>query len=88
MSTVASTIGSSTGSSFSTAEERERSKDRMKDLKIACLPTSGEALRDWIVNLKWTLAGDCWCHHGVHATDLTTTTAATKSLSNNLLSVF
>jgi hypothetical protein len=84
MSTAASTVAST----FSTTEEQERSKDRMKELKIASLPTSGEALSEWIMNLKWSLAGDCWCHDGVHATDLTKTTAATKSLSNNLLSVF
>ncbi len=60
----------------------------MKELKIASLPTSGEALREWIVNLKWSLAGDCWCHDGIHATDLKSTTDATKSMSNDLLSVF
>jgi hypothetical protein len=33
------------------------------------------------------LAGNCWCHDGVHATDIVTTTPSNKSLSNNLLSV-
>jgi hypothetical protein len=84
MSTTASTVSSS----FSTTEERERSKNRMKDLKISSLPTSGEALRKWIMNLKWSLAGDCWCQDGIHAIDIKTTTPATKSLSNDLLSVF
>jgi hypothetical protein len=60
----------------------------MADLKIAPLPTSGEALRKWVLNLKWSLAGDCWCHNRTHATDIVTTTAHNKSLSNDLLSVF
>jgi hypothetical protein len=38
----------------------------MTDLKIPSLPTSGKPLRDWILNLKWTLAGDYWCQDGTH----------------------
>jgi hypothetical protein len=59
----------------------------MTDLKVASLPTSGKALHEWVLNLKWSLAGNCWCHNGVHATDIVTTTPGTKSLSNDLLSV-
>jgi hypothetical protein len=88
ISTTASTASISTSSStYSSSEERERSKDRMTDLKISPLPTSGDALREWVLTLKWSLAGDCWCHDGTHATDITVTTPSTKSLSNDLMSV-
>jgi hypothetical protein len=59
----------------------------MSDLKVVPLPTSGKALYEWVLNLKWPLAGNCWCHDGVHATDIVTTTPSNKSLSNDLLSV-
>jgi hypothetical protein len=78
-----------TSSLFSVTDERERSKDRMESIKIiTALPTSGEALREWVLNLNWVLSGDVWCDaHGTHATDLLETTASTKSLSKDLLSV-
>jgi hypothetical protein len=88
MSTTASTAGSTAGSLLSSAEERKCSKDWMANLKILSLPTSGEALRGWVLNLKWSLLGNCWSHDGIHATNLTTTTAGNKLLSNNLLTVF
>jgi hypothetical protein len=78
-----------TSSLFSVTDERERSKDRMESIKtITALPTSGEALREWVLNLNWVLSGDVWCDaHGTHATDIVTTTSHTKSLSKDLLSV-
>jgi hypothetical protein len=87
LSTVTTMASTLTSSSYSTSVEREQSKDRMTNIKISPLPTSGEALREWVLNLKWTLTGDCWCHDGVHATDILTTTAPTKSLPNDLLSI-
>jgi hypothetical protein len=59
----------------------------MTDLNVPPLPTSGEALREWVLTLKWSLAGDCWCHDGKHATDILVTTPNTQSLSNDLMSV-
>jgi hypothetical protein len=41
-----------------------------------------------VLNLKWSLAGDFWCYDGVHVINMTTTTPANKSLSNDLLYVF
>jgi hypothetical protein len=89
MSTAALANASSmqSSNSFSNSEERERSKDRLLDLKIAPLPTSGKALREWVLSLKWSLTSDCWCHDGVHTTDLTITTPGRKLLSNDLLAV-
>jgi hypothetical protein len=46
----------------------------MKELKIACLPMSGEALHEWMVTVGAAMA--CMPH------------TFTKSLSNDLLSVF
>jgi hypothetical protein len=80
-------VASSSASTFSASEERERSKDRLKDLTIAPLPPSGEELREWVINLKWSLVGDCWCYNGQHATEITVTTPATQSLSNDLLAI-
>jgi hypothetical protein len=88
LSTTASTASVSTSSSTnSSSKERERRKDRMTDFKISPLQTSGDTLREWVLTLKWSLAGDCWCHDGTHATDISVTTPSTKSLSNDLMSV-
>jgi hypothetical protein len=66
--------------SFSVLDERECSKDRMESLKgITPLPTSGEALGDWFINLNWALSGDSWCDAtGTHVTDILETTSLTK----------
>jgi hypothetical protein len=83
------TTATATSSMFSVTDERERSKDRMESIKtITALPTTGEALREWVLNLNWVLSGDVWCDaHGTHATDILETTPTTKSLSKDLLSV-
>ena len=75
-------------SKFSTLNDRERSKDRMESIKsITALPISGEALREWVLNLNWVLSGDAWCDASEnHATDIEVTTEETKSLSKDLLS--
>jgi hypothetical protein len=87
--TDSSDAPTTTSSLFSVTDERERSKDRMESIKtITALPTSGEALREWVLNLNWVLSGDVWCDaHGTHATDLLVTTTPTKSLSKDLLSI-
>jgi hypothetical protein len=55
---------------------------------ITALPTSGEALHKWVLNLNWVLSGDVWCNaHGTHATNILETTTPTKSLSKYLLYV-
>jgi hypothetical protein len=59
----------------------------MTNMTVSPLLMSGDPLREWVINLKWSLAGDCWCHNGIHATDLTDTTPATKILSHDLLAV-
>jgi hypothetical protein len=88
LSTMASTASVSTSSStYSGSEEWEHSKDRMTNFKISPLPTAGNALREWVLTLKWSLAGDCCCHDGTHATDISVTTPSTKSLSHGLMSV-
>jgi hypothetical protein len=60
----------------------------MENIKgISALPTAGEALREWVLNLNWVLSGDSWCDaNGIHATDILVTTPTTKSLSKDLLS--
>jgi hypothetical protein len=88
MSTTASTVKSTATSTLSNSKERKRSKDRMTDLKISPLLTSGKALSKWVLNLKWSLAGDCWCHEGIHATNIMSTSPSMKSISNDLLSAF
>jgi hypothetical protein len=60
--TAASNTGFNTSSTFSKTDEREHSKDQMTNLKVSLLPTSGKALCEWVLTLKWSLAGNCWCH--------------------------
>jgi hypothetical protein len=81
LSTMSTTVALRAGS------REPPSNGRLKDLKIGPLPTSGEPLWEWVLSLKWSLAGNCFCHNGIHATGIKFTTESMKSLSNDLLSV-
>jgi hypothetical protein len=82
--TASTTSGSNAGLTFSNSKERECSKDQMTNLKISPLSTSGEALQELVLTLKWSLTGDCWYHDGKHATtNISVTTPNTKALSKN-----
>jgi hypothetical protein len=51
------------------------------------LPITSKEAVAWSENLLWRLSGQHWCHDGVHACEILTTTPETTSLSQDLLSL-